>query len=201
MTGEPAAVAMGRIFRERWGEPAEVFQFDASQVRPGRTAQFERLQILYWPPDAASDLARFATVGMSSRMMLGAMHRAELCYRKLGDVPPAEMPAFVRFLANLAVHPFVHQTSFDWGHSVKLEAAPPGFPGCRAVLFHSALPGDESDTLPTGEGPVRLLNVIPLTAEEIAIQSTHGTPALVSHFDRGRVDVFRPRREKGERGA
>jgi len=127
--------------------------------------------------------------------MLGVLHRAELCFRKLGEVVPEELPAFVRFLANLAVHPFVHQTCFDWGHTLKLASNPPGFPNCRAVLFHSALPGDGADTLSTAEGPLRLMNLVPLTPDEVAIQRTQGTPALVSHFDRHRVDVFRPRRE------
>jgi len=193
MTGGSAIETAFRVFRERWGEPAEVFQFDASQVKPGREPQLERLQVLYWSPDEASALSRFTTVGMSSRAMLGAMHRAELCYRKLGEIPEAEMPQFVRFLANLAVHPFVHQTCFDWGHTLKLQNAPPGFPGFRAVLFHSALPGDSTDTLPTDEGPVRLLNLIPLTEQEIVLQRAQGTPALINQFDRLHVDVFRPR--------
>lgn len=182
-----------RTFRQWWGEPAEVFQFDAAQVKPGRQPQLERLCVLYWPAEGEHDLSRFATAGMSSRTMLGAMHRAELCYRKRGQVSSEELPIIVRFLANLAIHPFVHQTCFDWGHSLKLGASPPGFPGSEAVLFHSAIPGDPADTLPTANGPVRILNLIPLTAEEVAIQRAKGTPALIAHFDRLRIDVFRPR--------
>jgi hypothetical protein len=180
-------------FRERWGEPAEVFQFDASQVKPGRQPQLERLQILFWTSDDKTAVSRFLTVGMSSRPMLGALYRAELCFRKRGGVSPEELPRIVRFLANLAVHPFVNQTSFDWGHTLKLPQNLPGFPGCEAVLFHSALPGDPADTLPSPSGPVRMLNLIPLSPSEIQLQRTQGTPALVAHFDRHRVDFLSPR--------
>ncbi len=193
MNAESPIALADRTFREWWGEPAEVFQFDASQVKPGRQPQLERLCILYWPAEEEHGLSRFATAGMSSRSMLGAMHRAELCYRKRGPVPPDELSQAVRFLANLAVHPFVHHTAFDWGHSLKLQSSPPGFPGSDAVLFHSALPGDPADTLPTANGPLRILNLIPLTAEEVGLQRAKGTPALVAHFDRRRIDVFRPR--------
>ena len=185
-----------RTFRARWGEPADVFQFDAAHVKPGRQPQLDRLWILNWSPDESSALSRFLSVGMSSRPMRGAMHRAELCYRKRGPIAPEELPQIVRLLANLAVHPFVHQTSFDWGHSLKLPSAPPGYPDCEAVLFYSALPGDEIDTLPSSAGPVRLLNLIPLTAGEVQLQRTKGTPALVAYFDRHHVDVFSPRRDR-----
>lgn len=195
MTADSATQTASKTFREWWGEPAEIFQFDASQVKPGRQPQLERLQILYWAADDSSSLSQFATVGMSSRTMLGVLHRSELCYRKRGEISSKELPNFIKFLANLAVHPFVHQTSFDWGHSLKLQHGPPGFPNCEAVLFHSALPDDPTDTLPTAEGPLRLMNLIPLTANEIALQRANGTPALVSHFDRQRIDVFTSRRD------
>ena len=193
MTPESPTSAMDRAFRERWGEPAEVFQFDASKVKPGRVPQLERLQILQWNPDDKSAIARFITLGMSSRPMLGVTYRVELCYRKRGPFSSVEIPQVVRFLANLAIHPFVHQTCFDWGHALKLQTHPPGFTGCEGILFHSALPGDPTDVLPTASGPLRILNLIPLTHEEILLQRTKGTPALVAHFDRHRVDVLSPR--------
>lgn len=193
MTADSAIQTAAKTFRDWWGEPGEIFQFDASQVKTGRQPQLEHLQILYWPAKDSSSLSHFATVGMSARSMMGALHRAELIYRRRGQIDLMELPRFIKFLANLAVHPFVHQTSFDWGHSLKLPQGPPGFPNCEAVLFHSALPGDLTDTLPTAEGPLRLLNLIPLTANEITLQRANGTPALVSHLDRQRIDVFTPR--------
>ena len=196
MSADSPTVTADRTFREWWGEPAEVFQFDASQVKPGRQPQLERLCILHWPAADEHGLSRFATAGMSSRSMLGVTHRAELCYRKRGPIPPDELPKVVRFLANLAIHPFVHQTCFDWGHSLKLQTSPPGFPGCEAVLFHSAVPGDPADTLPTANGPLRILNLIPLTADEVALQGAKGIPALIAHFDLRRTDVFRPRSDQ-----
>lgn len=193
MAADSPWLVVDGFFRERWGEPAEAFQFDASKVKPGRIPQLESLHILQWNPDEKSATARFATVGMSSRPMLGVTYRTELCYRKRGDVSPDELPQIVRFLANLAIHPFVHQTCFDWGHALKLQTPPPGFPGCEGILFHSALPGDAADVLPTANGPVRILNLIPITLEEILLQRTKGTPALVAHFDRNRVDFLSPR--------
>ncbi len=193
MISDSPSSVVNLAFRESWGEPAEVFQFDASQVKAGRQPQLERLQILQWNPDERAAVTRFVTLGMSSRAMLGVMHRAELCYRKRGRISSEELPRILRFLANLAVHPFVHQTCFDWGHTLKLPVEPPGFPGCEAVLFHSALPGDPPDTLPSDSGPVRMLNLIPLSASEILLQRTQGTPALVAHFDRHRVDFLSPR--------
>jgi hypothetical protein len=193
MTADNPGLVVDRAFRDRWGEPAEVFEFDASKVKPGRVPQLESLQILKWDPDEKSAAARFATVGMSSRSMLGVTYRTELCYRKRGGITAEELPSFVRFLANLAIHPFVHHTSFDWGHALKLQTHPPGFPGCEGILFHSALPGDASDIIPSSSGPVRILNLIPITAEEIRLQRTKGTPALIAHFDRHRVDVLSPR--------
>jgi hypothetical protein len=193
MTADAPWLVIDQALRERWGEPADVFEFDASKVKPGHRPQLEKLQILEWHPDENSSAARFATVGMSSRPMLGVNYRTELCYRKRGGVSPEDLPQVVRFLANLAIHPFVHQTCFDWGHALKLQTHPPGFPGCEGLLFHSALPGDAADVLPTASGPVRILNLIPLTAEEILLQRTKGTPALVAHFDRHRVDFLSPR--------
>jgi hypothetical protein len=193
MTANAPCLAVDQVFRERWGEPAEVFEFDASKVKPGCVPQLEKLQILYWRANEKLAMSRFASVGMSSRCMLGVNHRVELCFRKRGEISPEELPFFVRFLANLSIHPFVHQTGFDWGHALKLQTHPPGFPGCEGILFHSAIPGDVADVVPSSIAPVRILNLIPLTAEEILIHRTKGPPALVAHFDRLRVDFFSSR--------
>ena len=61
------------------------------------------------------------------------------------------------------------------------------------IMTRDALPGDPADTLPTPSGPVRMLNVIPLSPSEIQLQRTQGTPALVAYFDRHRVDFLSPR--------
>ncbi len=199
MTSEDPMLVADQTFREWWGNPAEVFQFDASKVKAGREPHLERLQILYWPHEENAGLSRLATVGMSSRMMRGVMHRAEITYRIRSAISPEELPAVVRFLANLAVHPFVHQTGFDWGHALNLPHGLPGFPGSEAVLFHSALPGDPFDTAASNAGPVRVLNLIPLSTEEISLQRTQGTPALVAYFERNHIDVLSPRPENPNR--
>ncbi|WP_433203968.1 suppressor of fused domain protein [Dactylosporangium sp. CS-047395] len=154
----------------------------------------QRLDVLVYRPTPATDLTTFRTIGMAAAAMPSAPGpgdggRAELQLRRRGQLTRADEGAIAVRLANLAVHPFATGTQLNWGHMIGLGEDFPAFPGCRAVFLAGPLSADGLDYVDTGEGPVRIINVVPITDAE----REHGRtlpPVEFAQWLLDRTDVF-----------
>lgn len=125
-----------------------------------------RIDVLVYRPKSRSGLTTFATIGMAARPMPAGGGRAELQFSRRGALSERAENEIARQLANLVVHPFRAGTALDWGHLIGLGQDFPTFPGCHAVFLSGPLSENAPDYLQTVEGPVRVLNVIPITDPE-----------------------------------
>lgn len=122
--------------------------------------------MLVYRPTARVGLTSFTTIGMAARPMPGGAGRAELQFARRGSLTERAENEIARQLANLAVHPFRAGTPLDWGHMIGLGQDFPTFPGCRSVFLSGPLTETARDYVQTAEGPVRILNLIPITDPE-----------------------------------
>lgn len=131
--------------------------------------------MLVYRPTAKIGLTMFSTIGMSARPMpatpgqtgqSGGSSRSELQFSRRGSLSERAENSIARQLANLAVHPFRAGTQLDWGHLIGLGQEFPTFPGCHSVFLSGPLAENARDYWQTCEGPVRILNVIPITDRE-----------------------------------
>lgn len=165
---------------EQWGPDDDGFTFE----RPD-----ERIDVFVYRAKDDIPMTTLATVGMAARTMPGTNDRAELHVARRGRITPAEENAIAIQLANLASHPWATKTSFDWGHLIGLQREFPTFPGCHAVFLSGPFVEGGWDFIETSEGPVRILNVVPITEAE-RIHARHMTPtAFLSALMAG-TDIF-----------
>src|SRR5688500_13638725 len=163
MSASPIACEVYRAHVEHFGEPDESIVYDDKERNwPGFGPR--RIDVLAWLADDQCDVTTFAPIGMGSEPMEGAAHRAEMHFAVRRRLTRAERRQCNLFLVNLAQYPFRYKTHVDWWHRIHGEV--PLFPSARAVLFHPRLVPDGWDTIPTDEDEVRLLNAIPLNAQE-----------------------------------
>jgi hypothetical protein len=158
----PAPAVLREVFlayRAHRGEEDDGFLFEDP------AGPLTRIDVLV---HRSTGLTTFATIGMAAREMPatpgpGGGGRAELHHVRRGHLSRAEEHAIAVRLANLAIHPFLTGTQLDWGHMIGLGDEFPAFPGCRAVFLAGPLSPEALDYVHTSEGPVRILNVVPIT--------------------------------------
>ncbi len=143
--------------QKHWGEEDGGFLFEDP------AGPLPRIDVLVYRPTARVGLTTFTTIGMAARPMPGGGGRAELQFSRRGSLTERAENEIARQLANLAVHPFRAGTPLDWGHLIGLGQDFPTFPGCHAVFVSGPLTETARDYLQTSEGPVRVLNLIPIT--------------------------------------
>ncbi|WP_436527506.1 suppressor of fused domain protein [Actinoplanes sp. HUAS TT8] len=162
--------------QKHWGEEDGGFLFEDP------AGPLPRIDVLIYRPTARIGLTSFTTIGMAGRPMPstpgpgasgrlelsgpGGSGRAELQFSRRGALTERAENEIARQLANLAVHPFRAGTQLDWGHLIGLGQEFPTFPGCHAVFLSGPLTENARDYIRTVEGPVRILNVIPITDQE-----------------------------------
>ena len=149
-----------------------------------------RIDIVAWRESAEVDVTTFSTIGMAALPMPGAGHRAELHFTIRRDVDHAAANAIAQFLANLAIHPFLNDTFFDWWHKLRYPDQIPLFKGATAVLFHPRFVKSGWDMIKFNGVLVKILNVVPITADEYNIDHVVD---LTDHWRRIDLDPFTPR--------
>jgi hypothetical protein len=177
--------------RTAWGEEDDGVTFDNGP------APVSRLDVLIYRPDPTTPMTSFATVGMAAEPMPtgpipGGGHRAEIQFARRGQLHPDDERAVAHQLANLAIHPFVTGNALDWGHLIGLDHDFPTLPGCTTVFISGPLTSKGRDYMETSEGPVRVLNVVPITEAERAVARTMPPIAFVEQLLAG-TDIFVPR--------
>lgn len=133
MTAAPIVKQVYREHIENFGEPDDAIVYedhDASHRRPAR------IDIFVWRASAEGDITPFSTIGMAASPMSGAGHRAELHFSIRGRLDSAAIGTTSKFLANVAMYPFLNDTFFDWWHKIRDPGKIPLFTSATAVLFH-----------------------------------------------------------------
>jgi Suppressor of fused protein (SUFU) len=187
MATSPLIRQVYREHLERFGEPDDAITYDNDEQSYGQPS---RISVVVWHRSAEVDFTTFSTIGMAALPMRGAGHRAELHFTIRHDVDRAIVGAVSKFLANLAIHPFVNDTYFDWWHKLRHPDQIPLFREATAVLFHPRFANTGWDMIKFNSVLVKILNVVPITANEYGID--HVTD-LIEHWRRTDVDVFAPR--------
>lgn len=182
---------MFNAHRAAWGEEDDGVLFENGPP------PIDRLDVLVYRPTGTTPMTSFTTIGMAAEPMPvgpgpGGGRRAELQFARRGRLSPDDERAVAGQLANLAVHPFSTGAALDWGHMIGLNRDFPTLPGCTAVLMSGPLTATGRDYIRTSEGPVRVLNVIPLTEAERALGRTLPPIEFVQRL-LADTDIFSPR--------
>jgi len=159
VAASPIQRELFRAYRERLGEEDNGIVFE----KPG-----ERVDVFVYRAKGATEISRFATLGAAVRPLPKTRERIEIHFARRGPVTPEVEHAVAVQLANLASHPWVTESPFDWGHILGLHRPIPGFESCSAVFLAGPIERDGIVTLPTSEGDVKILNAVPITAAERA---------------------------------
>ena len=179
MSAPPVLRDIFRALMERRGDAAASITFEDG---PGPIA---RLDVFIYRPADPAGLTTFVTVGMATAPMPaaggaqageggedGEGSRAELWLSRSGALAPEDEQQIAMQLANLAVYPWKTGRAVSWAQIVGFEQDFPTFPGCPAVFLAGPLLADTPDWLDTCEGKVRVITVVPITAEERAAAAT-----------------------------
>ena len=148
----------------------------------------------HWSGTSATS---FATVGMSAEPMPtspgpGNGGRAELRLARGDALAPDDEYAIAVALANLAVHPWKTGAPINWGHIVGTGEEFPTFAGCTAVFLSGPLTPTGDDYIHTADGPVRIINVVPITDAERSHARTLPPATFINQLV-DEVDIFAPR--------
>lgn len=165
------------------------------------------------PPQAEGEPLTLFTTGMSAREMtvpdeLGdAPRRAELLLRlppdwQLGDDAFSDERWYfpVRWLKILARLPHQYRTWLGWGHTIPSGDPPaslaPGVPFTGWIVAPPTCLDEAAATVAPPAGPVALLAIYPLHADELTYKLEHGADALFEQMDKAgviyRIDPARP---------
>ena len=170
----------------QWGKPSRAIEFEGASAPDATAPSLPGLDVFIWQAADQDDVTLFATIGMSATAMTGARHRAELHFAVLGPLSAESEQQAALYLANLSRYPFDHDTHLDWWHKIEDTGAIPEFTGFRAALLHPKFADTGLDTIESGEGLVKILNVVPLSPDE----ATKSPDALLKHFEDRGIDIF-----------
>ncbi len=182
---------------EHFGEPAASIMFDASARAPDAPPAPDLL-VMIWRPEKGCPMTTFATVGASTRSMPGTGKRVEFHFSVRGRVPAKVEREVTLFLANLSTYPWDHGHVLDWWHTLSSVGEIPGFPLCCAILLHPRFTEEGWDTVKHGRQQVRILNAVPITANELAVTRLD-LRALLRRWAEDRIDIFKDRKRQGRR--
>jgi hypothetical protein len=192
----PSSALIQRVTREhveRLGEPAVSVRFGSDSEPSARPDLPGYIDVLVWKPCDAAWATTFATIGMSDRPMHGGMHRAEIRWTIRAELTPDQHRDAAKFLANVAVHPFLERTFLDWNHAIAHPGAIPMFPAAEALLFVRP-GGSDLATIDASGTEVRIIDLVPLTRSEHALlQEGRGVRRLFEHFEKQKIDFRKPR--------
>ena len=176
----------------RFGEPAQSIRYedpplDASIAVPAF------VDVMVWPADEELNITTFATIGMCDLEMPQSDQRAELHFSVEGDANPQTTAEITRFLANLALYPFINHLHLDWWHVIPNAGHIPHFTGMNSLLLHPAfVEGGWQHICHDGES-VKILNVVPITSQELQQYRSSGMESLLQYFEQQDINLFAPR--------
>jgi hypothetical protein len=194
MSGRSPSALAGAVhdaLLEHFGEPEHTFRFEAPDA--GESDVPDVVDVFAWTASATIGITNFATAGMSDRPMSGVAHRAELHFAVRAVLDDEELERAATTLANLAAFPFLTGRSLDWWHTLVRFGSLPGFPSCSAVLLHPAFTHGGWDRIESGDSTIKILNVVPITEDEMATARDQGVGSLMERIYRDDIDLLRDR--------
>ena len=174
----------------RWGESDAIITFEGTKT--SRLSTFPSMDIAIWRAQTREDVTILNTMGMSEKLMPGALSPVELnlgCRLKLKENDEREL---AHLLANITEYPFANNIQLDWWHRLAHPGSIPVFSNCTAILFAPSFAEPESSWLDVPATPIKLLYVIPITEHENHILHSHGLEAFEDYLDQDGIDLFCP---------
>lgn len=176
----------------RFGEPAQSIRYEDPPISPSIAAP-AFIDVMVWPADEELNITTFATIGMSDAEMSEPGLRVELHFSLEGNVDPETTSKVTLFLANLSLYPFVNRSYLDWWHVIPEAGLIPHFTGMRSVLLHPAFVDGGWNHVCHETQNVKILNVVPITAQELELYRSAGIEGLQQYFERQDINLFAPR--------
>ncbi len=181
MTGDPSS-SVADALRAHFGQSPSTASVSFLGVDPIEVLRFEPI-----PGEWA-----YLTFGMSRHAMTAATDTV-----RSADGPRAELMLHVRAtgqdnldawrqLAVLAAAPAVEGVVYSVGMTVDLGQVIAGGSRCTGVVVTDSAVED----VPTAAGPVRILQVIPATANELAWSRVHGSADLIELWQASGTDLM-----------
>lgn len=190
MAGYDALMAAPSVLRDvfhalrsRMGEEDDGIVYE----RPG-----ERVDVFVYRPKPSTPMTRFATIGMAARPQPRSGARVELQLTRRGALSSDAERAITLQLANLASHPWAMNSDFDWGHVLGLNRPFPTFGASSAVFLAGPFTNDGWGWIDTGEGKVKIINVVPMTEGERERARSMNPIAFLQEL-MANVDIFADR--------
>jgi hypothetical protein len=115
---------------------------------------------------------------------------SELLFWVQGRLSESLERNIAEFLANLALFPFFDAIRFSWWTSMRLDAVLPGYKTCNAVVLHPPFQENGWAQMQSPWGDIQLLNVVPITEEEVEVKERKGYIELQELFYQQKVDLF-----------
>ncbi|NUM79633.1 suppressor of fused domain protein [bacterium] len=174
-----------------YGEPDIHFRFDAHAAI--NKSVLDYLDVFVWRPTPEIPMTTLSTMGMGERAMIGCPHRCEIHWTIRGSMSEQEESDAAAFLANIATWPFLNNNHFDYWHVLPDVGHIPQFENCSSIIFHPAFKKGGWDQVVQKEMTVKLLNLIPISANEKELAITSGVGVMLDRmYDQG-VDIFKDR--------
>jgi hypothetical protein len=187
MGASPIVREVYREHIEHFGEPDQSIVYEDQAAPSDRP---NRIDIFVWNASADADITTFSTIGMAATPMRGARHRAELHFSIRCELDRHVIGETSKFLANLAIHPFLNNVYFDWWHKVREPGSIPLYSHASAILFHPKFVDTGWDTIEFEGTSVKILNVVPITPDEYEMRPLS---RLFDHWAEIGIDLFEPR--------
>ena len=188
MPASPIVRAMYEELIRRFGEPTGACTFTDA---PGSDESWpQRIDVLHWADEEDWDINTFATVGMCDRPMRHVEHRCELHFSIRGSFETLDVLKVCAFCANLAAYPFANETSFNWTEVILAPGEIPHFLNCCCVMLHPGFYEDSWDTMEFEGVKIKIMNLVPLTPNEMAHRKKHGPFSIYDYFVEHEIDLF-----------
>lgn len=181
------------IYKEHihyFGEPSNSIRFGSEKSIEKEEYIPGLMDVFIWQSDEKTDVTTFSTIGMSDKPMINADFRAELHFAIRGYLSEDEISKVAKFLANVAVYPFIENIYLDWLHILSDPDLIPCFSKATSILFHPAFVKNGWDTIKTNNITVKLLNIVPITEEERLLIKKNGIHKLFDSFVKNKIDIF-----------
>jgi hypothetical protein len=190
----PKMIRLYHRLVQRWGEPTDVFVFDARAL--DHPINLQLIHVPTWGADEHCELTTLSTLGMSEQRMQGAEYFAELHLAYRGSLPKEQRLALAGLLANIAEYPFEHRLKLDWWEIIPRAGHIPVFSGCRHLLLHPKFHEQGVDVIEDEDGTVKLLYVVPITPFERHLLAEHSRGAFRNYLREEAVDLLADRHDE-----
>jgi hypothetical protein len=181
-------------YQKNFGNEDSVFKFSSPEdVKTQDENLPKQLEVWLWRPDKLSDLTTFATAGMSYIPQGEKSLRTELHFSIQGKLQEEEENYLAQFLANLSLHPFLTQNTFDWWSTLHLTGIIPTYDDCNSVLLHPPFHEKGWAQIDFKNYNAKILNVIPIPESELLLARQRGIEELQKLWERAEINTFERR--------